>query len=104
MDFNEPTSYISIISSTLLILSEILPFLPCKPNGIIDTIIKSFTCYKKENCSIKQDKETKDYIMIQHMLYEMLTEIDDLEEQKITFKDVKTHIRKIIHSINENAI
>ena len=38
------------------------------------------------------------------MLYEMLTEIDDLEEQKITFKDVKTHIRKIIHSINENAI
>ena len=38
MDFNDPSSYISIISSVLLIISEVLPFLPCKPNGLIDVL------------------------------------------------------------------
>jgi hypothetical protein len=41
MNWTEPESYISIISTFLFVFSEILPFLPCKSNGLIQ-LIKNF--------------------------------------------------------------
>ena len=106
MSFNDPTSYISIISSALLIISEILPFLPCKPNGLIDFIFKLSPCCNqcctKSNESIKDKDKDKDNI-IERLLYSILDDIDDLEDHKISLRDMKTNIKNIIHHINGDS-
>lgn len=107
MDFGDPSSYISIISSALLIISEILPFLPCNANGLFDTLFKLSPCCMKE----KEEKETKEpektceekSILIQRLLYTILDDIDDLEEKKISYKDVKHNIKEVIHKIEYNV-
>ena len=53
MDFGDPSIYISIISSVLLIISEILPFLPCHANGLFDSVFKISPCCIKA----KEEKE-----------------------------------------------
>ena len=62
MSFQDPASYISVISSSLLIISELLPFLPCKPNGLIDIIFK-LDKYTIENNCRNYDKE-----LIRHLI------------------------------------
>lgn len=102
MNLNDPATYISIISSSLLILSEILPFLPTNCNGLLHTLFRISPCCK--SCLINVDKENKnkEEIIVERMLYKLLDDIDDLEEHNMTFKDVKTEIKKIIHHINED--
>lgn len=64
MNFTEPEHYVSLISTILFVLSELLPFLPCKSNGIIDCltlILKNTRKIEKDsNCiSINTKKEEK---------------------------------------------
>ncbi len=47
MNFSEPEHFISLISTILLLLSEILPFLPCKSNGIADFLTQLATGLNK---------------------------------------------------------
>jgi len=99
MDFEDPSSYISIISSALLIISEILPFLPCNANGLFDSIFKISPCCMKEK-EIKPEKTCEEKSMIiERLLYTLLEDIDDLEEKKISYKDVKHNIKEVIHKI-----
>ena len=113
MDFGDPSIYISIISSVLLIISEILPFLPCHANGLFDSVFKISPCCikakeEKETKEAKEAKETKEpektceqkSMIIQRLLYTILDDIDDLEEKKISYKDVKYNIKQIIRKVD----
>jgi hypothetical protein len=88
MDFRDPSSYISIISSVLLIISEILPFLPCHANGLFDSVFKISPCCIKEKEKEKEPEKTceEKSMIIQRLLYTILDDIDDLEEKKISYK------------------
>ena len=103
--FRDPSSYISIISSSLLIVSEILPFLPCNANGLFDSIFKISPCCIKQR-EIREIKEIKPEktcdeksMIIERLLYSLLEDIDDLEEKKISYKDMKQNIKEVIHKI-----
>jgi hypothetical protein len=106
--FRDPSSYISIISSSLLIVSEILPFLPCNANGLFDSVFKISPCCMKQR-EIKEVKEIKEIkpektcdeksMIIERLLYSLLEDIDDLEEKKISYKDMKQNIKEVIHKI-----
>ena len=49
----DPTFFISIFSSSCLLLSEILPFIPIKSNGFLEMIINIF----KKNSKVRDVKE-----------------------------------------------
>jgi hypothetical protein len=38
-------------------------------------------------------------MIIERLLYTILDDIDDLEEKKISYKDVKHNIKEVIHKI-----
>lgn len=103
MNLNDPATYISITSSVLLILSEILPFLPTNCNGLLHTLFKISPCCKE--CIIDKglENKNKEEILVERMLYKLLDDIDDLEDHNMTFKDVKNEIKKIIHHINQEV-
>ena len=101
MNSNEPTIYISIISSSLLIISELLPFLPSNCNGVLHTLFKISPCCK--NCSENSDVN-KNEIIVERMLYKLLDNIDELEGHKITTKDIKSDIKKIIQHIHNTEV
>lgn len=101
MNLNDPATYISIITSSLLIFSEILPFLPTNCNGLLHTLFKISPCCKKCTTDINQENKNKEEILIERMLYKLLDDVDDLEEHNMTFKDVKIEIKKIIKYINK---
>jgi hypothetical protein len=82
----------------LLIISEILPFLPCHANGLFDTLFKISPCCIKEPKEPEKTCEEKSMI-IERLLYTILDDIDDLEEKKISYKDVKHNIKEVIHKI-----
>ena len=117
MDFRDPSSYVSIISAVLLLVSEILPFLPCKPNGLIDTIFKLSPCCNKccknptdsdtdtdtdTDTDRDSERDTEKDIILERLLYSMLDNIDDLEDHKITLKDMKSNIKDIIHYVKND--
>ena len=110
MSINDPAIYISILSSSLLIISEILPFLPCKPNGVFDIFLNISPCCKKntskeETQKIIKEKNNvnkKNDIQFERMLYKILDDLDDLEEHKLSIKDIKTNIKKIIINFNND--
>ena len=112
MDFKDPSSYASIISAVLLIISEILPFLPCKPNGLVDTIFKLSPCC--DNCcknstdtdtdsdtGTDSERDTEKDIILERLLYSILDNIDDLEDHKISLRDMKSNIKDIIQYIKK---
>ena len=101
MNLNEPTIYISIISSSLLIISELLPFLPTNCNGLLHPLFKISPCCKK--CNEITDTN-KNEIIVERMLYRLLDSIDELEGHKITTKDIKGDIKKIIQHIHETEV
>lgn len=54
----DPSFFISIFSSSCLVLSEILPFLPIKSNGFVDMVINIF----KKNSKVQDEKNNlKDF-------------------------------------------
>lgn len=61
MNFSDPSTYIRLCSSILLILSEILPFLPCKSNGVIQILLNLINTNKTciENAAIKPNSTHK---------------------------------------------
>jgi len=54
--FDNPAFYISIFSSLCFTISEILPFLPVKGNGIIHAILECLSSYNKN----KPEDKTSD--------------------------------------------
>ena len=61
MNVSDPSTYISLFSSILLILSEILPFLPCKSNGVIQILLNLINTNKTciENAAVKPNSTHK---------------------------------------------
>lgn len=121
MNINDPAVYISILSSSLLIISEILPFLPCKPNGLCDIFLNISPCCKKytpdrqkerkyieKEIELEREKcehNKKNDIQLERMLYNILNDFDDLEEHKLSIKDIKSSIKKIIiHLKNDDDV
>ena len=102
LNLNDPTLYVSIVSSSLLILSEILPFLPTNCNGLLHTLFKISPCCKECFIDKNVENKNKDEIIVERMLYKLLDDIDDLEDHNMTFKDIKTEIKKIIHHIKQD--
>lgn len=102
MNLNDPATYISIISSSLLILSEILPFLPTNCNGLLHTLFRISPCCKSCIIDINIENKNKEEILVERMLYKLLDDIDDLEDDAMSFKDVKIEIKKIINHIKED--
>lgn len=63
MDFTEPEHFISLISTILLVMSEILPFLPCRSNGIADfftQLLKGLNKIENKNTKSCIKKESED--------------------------------------------
>jgi hypothetical protein len=101
MNLNEPTVYISIISSSLLIISELLPFLPTNCNGLLHTLFKISPCCKKCN---EFSETNKNEIIVERMLYKLLDNIEELESHNVTAKDIKGDIKKIIQHIHNTEV
>ena len=80
MNVDNPQTYISIISSALLIISEILPYLPCASNGISQIIINSFN---KTKCN-KLPDENKNQVKP-----DLCYEDDNLNRLKKLEKDLQ---------------
>ncbi len=61
MNFSDPSTYISLLSSILLILSEILPFLPCKSNGLVQIMLNLIDVNRSclTNAAIKDINDKK---------------------------------------------
>lgn len=71
------TFYISIITSSALVLSEILPLLPIKQNGLIHSLILLF-----KSSSVQQSTDnsiTKDIEIIKNNLSDITKRLDTLE-------------------------
>lgn len=115
MNINDPAVYLSILTTTLLIISEVLPFLPCKPNGLCHIIKNIMSICCKKNTSTEQNEHEKEKeknqnnnkndIQFERMLYNILNDIDDLEDHKLSIKDIKSSIKKIIiHLKNDDDV
>jgi hypothetical protein len=52
--FNNPSFYISIASSIGFIVSEILPFIPMKSNGVLHALLVCISQYKPQQQTNKQ--------------------------------------------------
>ena len=88
MDVNDPQTYISIISSTLLIISEILPYLPCSSNGIVHSITDNL---KKKNKIVNEEHELESTTEL-HYEDEDLNRLKKLEKDlQQVMKDLKTN-------------
>ena len=82
----DPTFFISIFSSSCLLLSEILPFLPIKSNGFLEIIINIFKNKSKvqdvkENDGSKVTDEKKLLNLIQKQdesIHELSNKLDTL--------------------------
>lgn len=69
------TFYISIITSSALVLSEILPLLPIKQNGLIHSLILLF-----KSSSVQQSTTlVKDIEIIKNNLSDITKRLDTLE-------------------------
>ena len=78
--FDNPSFYISIFSSVCFVISEILPFLPIKGNGIVHAILECLSSYNKDNK--KQDDKTTDNPIsndIENKLDKVLEKLDEIQ-------------------------
>jgi hypothetical protein len=58
--YYDPSFYISIISTVSLIVSEILPFLPIKSNGILHTVLTFIASPAKAKAKLEEEKQKLD--------------------------------------------
>ena len=98
MNFNEPESYISIISTVFLILSEVLPFLSCKSNGLFDFVITFF----KNNQKCIEDKANK--IIDINKSHELTSIVTHYTEELLIIRHFKLELEKMLQEINDNKI
>ena len=98
MNFNEPGSYISIISTVFLILSEVLPFLSCKSNGLFDFVITFF----KNNQKCIEDKANK--IIDINKSHELTSIVTHYTEELLIIRHFKLELEKMLQEINDNKI
>jgi len=83
---NNPSFYISIASSIGFIVSEILPFIPIKSNGVLHAILVCISQYKPQQQTIKNNLiVSKNCIMIN---------LDD-------DNDIKTKLNLILEKLNK---
>lgn len=75
--FDNPSFYISLISSVAFISSEILPFLPIKSNGIVHAIIQAcanLNVKEQQVVSHKKENENKDVVIT-------INDINDIKDK-----------------------
>lgn len=74
--FDNPSFYISIFSSVCFVVSETLPFLPIKGNGIVHAILECLSSYNKPD-----DKTTDNPISndIENKLDQVLEKLDKIQ-------------------------
>jgi len=116
MKFDEPQTYISIISTVFLMFSEILPFLPCKSNGLFDFFINFFKNNQQfiEDSAIKvvdiqKSHEltsivthyTEELLNIRHFEIELEEMLQKINNDKIDKNGIKNNIQKILTEIKE---
>jgi hypothetical protein len=65
----------------------------------ISPCCKKNTPEKEKN----QNNGTKNDIQLERMLYNILNDIDDLEEHKLSIKDIKNDIKKILNYIKNDV-
>jgi len=69
---DNPTFYVSIFSSVCLLASELLPFIPIEGNGILHTILKYLSSFKK---NIEDAKNNADEIKT------IISKLDDINHK-----------------------
>ena len=72
---NNPSFYISIISSCAFIISEILPLLPIKQNGVVHSILVFIQNQNKNVITVNN----KDIEIIKNNLTDITKRLDNLE-------------------------
>lgn len=73
------TNYITIISSTLLLISEVLPYVSqVNGNGIIETLVNSYSKYKK----VEEEQKVINYETIDHKLDKIIDNLEKLKPQE----------------------
>jgi len=102
MDVNNPQTYISIISSTLLIISEVLPYLPCRSNGIVHSITDNL----KQNKTVHDEENKMESTTPLHYEHEDLNRLKQLENDlQNVIKHLKANktleikLNEIIHEL-----
>ena len=89
MPYQDPSFYISVVSSACLFMSEILPFLPIKSNGFIEMIINLLKNKKNNkvqnvdndalNIDMKNDNKILELIKKQdESIHELSNKLDTL--------------------------
>lgn len=90
---NDPTMYLAIVGNVLLIISEILPFIPCAANGICDFVVSKFY---PNRIKIKPDEHN-----IQ-VLNEQITDMKNkISLNDFTHKEEIEKMRKKIWNMNK---
>ena len=96
MNFNDPQTYISIISYVLLFLSEVLPFLPCKSNGVVDYIIKIL----KDNQQCIKGAASK--VADSNKSDELTNVVTHYTEELLNLRKFKIELEKIVQNLNKD--
>jgi hypothetical protein len=108
MDVNSPQTYISIISSTLLIISEVLPYLPCSSNGIVHSITDNLKQNKTVQVHDEESKmesttalhyENEDLNRLKQLEKDLYQVMKDLKANKTLEIDLNKKLNEIIHEL-----
>jgi len=110
----ELETYTTIISTAILIISEILPFLPCKSNGIFDFFINFLKTNKKciqeganKVVDVSKTHElttvvthyTEELLIVRKFKIELEDMIEKIDKDNINKEDIKSSIKKILEEI-----
>lgn len=98
MSFDDPQMYVSIISSFFLICSEVLPFLPCKSNGLFEFL---FTFFKKNQKCI-EDEAIK--VIDMNKSHELTSVVTHYTEELLNVRKLKLELEEMLQNINDNKI
>jgi len=109
MDVNNPQTYISIISSTLLIISEVLPYLPCSSNGIVHSITDNLKQNKTVQHNVSEESkmesttplhyENEDLNRLKQLEKDLQQVMKDLKANKTLEIDLNKKLNEIIHEL-----
>jgi hypothetical protein len=84
--YYDPSFYISIISTVSLLVSEILPFLPIKSNGILHTVLTFIASPAKAKAKLEEEKQKFDDKHVDEKNSLLTTQISELQKE---LKEIK---------------
>ena len=98
--YYDPSFYISIISTVSLLVSEILPFLPIKSNGILHTVLTFIASPAKAKAKLEEEKQKLDK-NIDEKNSLLTTQISELQKE---LKEIKIEMNhNYNHKHKDNA-